>query len=50
MKATSTAGIRPSNLIQVIPTANKFEILAKVNDSNEAMGSTSTSIINNQPQ
>jgi len=47
MKATSRAGIRPSNLIQVIPTANKFDILSKVNDSNEAMGSTSTSIINN---
>jgi hypothetical protein len=47
MKAISRARIRLSNLIQVIPTANKFEILAKVNDSNEAMGSTSTSKINN---
>ena len=47
MKATSRAGIRPSNLIQVIPTANKFEILAQVNDSNEAMGWTSSSITNN---
>ena len=47
MKITLRAGIRPSNLIQVIPTANKFEILSKVNDSNEATCSTSTSIINN---
>ena len=35
MKATSRAAIRRSNLIQVIPTANKFEILVNMNDSNE---------------
>jgi len=34
MKATSRVGIRRSNLIQVIPTANKFEILVNMNDSN----------------
>ena len=34
MKATLRAGIRRSNLIQVILTANKFEILVNMNDSN----------------
>jgi hypothetical protein len=32
METTARAGIRQSNLIQIIPTANKFEILAKIND------------------
>ena len=34
MKTTSRVGIRRSSLIQVIPTANKFEILVNMNDSN----------------
>jgi hypothetical protein len=47
MKAISRAGIRRSNLIQVIPTANKFEILANVNESNETMCSMSASNVSN---
>ena len=35
MKKTTRTGIRQSNLIQVIPTANKFEILASMHDSKE---------------
>jgi hypothetical protein len=41
MKATSRAGNRWNNLIQVIPTANKFEILVNMNDSNETECQTS---------
>jgi hypothetical protein len=47
IKAISRAGIRRSNLVQVIPTANKFEILANVNESNETMCLMSASIVSN---
>jgi hypothetical protein len=35
MKVALRVGPRQNNLIQVIPTANKFGILANMNDSNE---------------
>jgi hypothetical protein len=47
MKAMPRTRIRRSNLIQVIPIANKFEILANVNESNEATCSTSASVVSN---
>jgi hypothetical protein len=40
-------GINWSNITQVIPIANKFEILSDMNESKEVTCSTSASIINN---
>jgi len=45
METTPRAGIRQSNLIQIIPTANKFELLDKINDSSEKICLKRASII-----
>jgi hypothetical protein len=44
-ETTARAGIRQSNLTQIIPTANKFEILAKINDSSEEICLKRASIV-----
>jgi RNase H-fold protein (predicted Holliday junction resolvase) len=41
IKASSRVGIKRHNLIQVIPTTNKFEVLANLNDISEASSASS---------
>ena len=40
-------GSNRSNLIQIIPTANKYEVLGNLNDASEAMCNTGGSVEKN---
>jgi hypothetical protein len=40
-------GSNRSNLIQIIPTTNKYEVLGNLNDASEAMCNTSGSVEKN---
>jgi hypothetical protein len=46
-KVSSGIGSNISNLIQIIPTVNKYEVLANLNDASEATCNTSVSVEKN---